>query len=616
MAQPREEADLSVTEWTVPGYTTLKPLGEGGFGAVVLARHDATGTRVAVKYLRAALLDDPGLLTMFRAEADVLGELDNPHVVRLYEYVESPDGAAIVMELVDGASLAQILARQGKTTPEAALVVLFGSLLGLAAAHERGLVHRDFKPANVLVNAGGASKLTDFGIAARAGSTPVPAGSLRYAPPEQFAGAPASPAGDVYAAMATYYQCLTGQPPFPGPSQAQLLHQHANVEVPLDPVPEALRPLVARGLAKDPAGRPADAVVLAAELREAAIGAYGEDWEEQGRSHLGEAALLLAALWPTAAATSAQETSSLLTQLTRGLVQSARHPSRLLHLGALATAGAIAAATAVVAAGATVAATGSTAPSDVSLRPATAYQASLITVPVSATAKTISGQTAVTYHGGKDATAQITGTITGAAKGDIVQLYAEPFPYTGQPAIAGSASLTPAGGAGTYRFTVTPSIATRYQVKVLSRTSPAPLAVSPVKTIYVIKYFDSSATIDCSGKTCQVKAAFAIHVPVSSLRTEMSKPLVTYFAYAYSSKVPAVMRLGAGSPVATAPQKTAPDVFRISVTFTYPDNDQDNDTAAAAQVCSKDSEPADGVGLPGTHGCGGASISGSPPYIG
>ena len=99
----------------------------------------------------------------------MLASLDDPHVVRLYEYVESPSGAAIVMELVDGVSLRQILARQGGTTPEAALVVLQGSLLGLAAAHARGVVHRDYKPDNVLVDGDGASKLTDFGIAARTG---------------------------------------------------------------------------------------------------------------------------------------------------------------------------------------------------------------------------------------------------------------------------------------------------------------------------------------------------------------------------------------------------------------------------------------------------------------
>ena len=125
-------------QWNVPGYTGLKVLGSGGFGEVVLARHDASGTLVAIKYLRRELLADPQFAALFRAEAAVLASLDDPNVVRLYEYVESPGGAAIVMELVDGVSLREILARQGATTAEAALVVLQGSLLGLAAAHRAG----------------------------------------------------------------------------------------------------------------------------------------------------------------------------------------------------------------------------------------------------------------------------------------------------------------------------------------------------------------------------------------------------------------------------------------------------------------------------------------------
>ena len=155
--------------WSVPGYTGLKALGSGGFGEVVLARHDGSGRQVAIKYLRRDLVADERFAVMFRGEAAVLASLDDPHVVRLHEYVESAGGAAIVMELVDGVSLRQILARHGATTPEAALVVLRGSLLGLAAAHARGVVHRDYKPDNVLVDGDGASKLTDFGIAALAG---------------------------------------------------------------------------------------------------------------------------------------------------------------------------------------------------------------------------------------------------------------------------------------------------------------------------------------------------------------------------------------------------------------------------------------------------------------
>ena len=286
-------------EWDVPGYTEVKTLGSGGFGDVVLARHDASGTQVAIKYLRRQLLADPGFAELFRAEAAVLASLDDPNVVRLYEYVESPSGAAIVMELVNGVSLRDILARQGKTTAEAALVVLQGSLLGLAAAHRRGVVHRDYKPENVLINGDGASKLTDFGIAARAGDSPIPAGTLVYAPPEQFGGSPATPASDVYAATATFYECLTGRPPFTGDTAERLLYQHLSQAVPLEPVPEPLRPLVTAGLAKDPGDRPADGTALVAELRTVAGGAYGPDWEDRGRSGLAAAALLLAALWPS-----------------------------------------------------------------------------------------------------------------------------------------------------------------------------------------------------------------------------------------------------------------------------------------------------------------------------
>jgi serine/threonine-protein kinase len=295
--------------WSVAGYTGLKPLGSGGFGDVVLARHDESGTLVAIKYLRGTLLSDTRFTQMFRGEAEALASLDDPHVVRLYEYVEAPAGAAIVMELVDGVSLRQILTRQGGTSPEAALVVLQGSLLGLAAAHARGVVHRDYKPDNVLVDQDGASKLTDFGIAVRTGDRTAVGGTLAYAPPEQFSGGPASPAGDVYAATATFFECLTGRPPFRGDSAAALLYQHVSQPVPLDAVPEPVRPLVAAGMAKHPADRPADATTFVAALNEVAAAAYGPDWHERGRSHLGEAALLLAALWPSGGPAAVQGTT-------------------------------------------------------------------------------------------------------------------------------------------------------------------------------------------------------------------------------------------------------------------------------------------------------------------
>ncbi|WP_031079613.1 serine/threonine-protein kinase [Streptomyces sp. NRRL S-118] len=289
-----------MSNWSVPGYTETRELGAGASGRVVLAVHDATGVPVAVKYLGERLRTDAAFVDDFRAEARLLGGLDTPHVVRLYEYVEAPAGAAIVMELVDGVALRALLSREGATGPEAALVVLKGSLLGLAAAHHVGVVHRDYKPENVLVAADGSSKLVDFGIAADHGSTRGVAGTPAYMAPEQWQGMPASPAADVYAATATFYECLTGRKPFSGENFAELALQHIEAPVPDHEVPEPVRGLVRRGLAKEPADRPENADAFVAELERAATAAYGPDWEERGRGRLAALAALLPLLFPSA----------------------------------------------------------------------------------------------------------------------------------------------------------------------------------------------------------------------------------------------------------------------------------------------------------------------------
>ncbi|UUN25085.1 serine/threonine-protein kinase [Streptomyces sp. FIT100] len=286
--------------WSVPGYTETRELGSGGSGRVVLAVHDATGTAVAVKYLAERLRGDGAFVREFRSEARLLGGLDTPHVVRLYEYVEAPDGAAIVMELVDGVALRALLVREGRTGPESALVVLKGSLLGLAAAHRAGVVHRDYKPENVLVAADGSSKLADFGIAARSGTMPGVAGTPAYMAPEQWSGEPASPAADVYAATATFFECLTGRKPFSGQNIAELALQHTTVPVSVEDVPEGVRPLVLGGLAKSPGERPANAEAFVAELERVALAAYGPDWEERGQRRLAALAALLPLLFPSA----------------------------------------------------------------------------------------------------------------------------------------------------------------------------------------------------------------------------------------------------------------------------------------------------------------------------
>ncbi|GLZ51368.1 serine/threonine-protein kinase [Actinomycetospora sp. NBRC 106378] len=287
--------------WSAPGYTDIRELGRGASGRVVLAEHDATGTAVAVKYLADELRRDPGFLADFRHEAEVLASLDAPDVVRLWEYVQSAAGAAIVMDLIDGVTLRHMLDDRGPTAPESALCVLQGSLRGLGAAHTRGIVHRDYKPENVMVDADGRSHLTDFGLAAVAGRGVAGSGTAAYMAPEQWSGAPASAATDIYATTATFVECLTGRPPYPGPGVDRLRRQHENAPIPLDDVPAPVRELVTRGLAKDPAARPVDATSFLAELGSAAVAGYGADWEERGRRRLAERAALLALLFPLAA---------------------------------------------------------------------------------------------------------------------------------------------------------------------------------------------------------------------------------------------------------------------------------------------------------------------------
>ncbi|WP_433527989.1 protein kinase domain-containing protein [Micromonospora sp. CA-263727] len=288
-----------MTEWRLSGYTPVRRLGAGASGSVDLAVHDATGTPVAIKYLTGRH-DDDLFRAAFRDEARLLADIDDPYVCRLYEYVEAPGGAAIVMELVNGVSLRQMLRAQGPTTPESALCVLKGSLAGLGAAHARGVVHRDYKPENVLVTAEGTSKLADFGIALPVGvsSGASVTGTPRYMAPEQWTGAPVSPACDIYAATATFFECLTGHPPYDGRDLATLRQQHARAPIPTDPAPRPVHGLLRHGMAKRPADRPQPAQVFLATLEEVAAGAYGADWEERGLRELAQRAALLAAFFP------------------------------------------------------------------------------------------------------------------------------------------------------------------------------------------------------------------------------------------------------------------------------------------------------------------------------
>lgn len=272
--------------WDVPGYTALRELGAGAFGRVVLAVRDADGRRFAVKCPAGG-----GPRAGFAEEARLLGAVRSRHVVRFVEYVDrgADGGAAIVMEAVSGRTLKEVLAAQGALRPEAALSVFRGILRALSDAHRAGVAHRDCKPGNVLVDERGAVTLVDFGVAGRIGADAASIGTPAYMPPEQWQGLPASPAGDLYAATAVFFECLTGHRPYRGDYLPNLAAQHMHAPVPDAEAPEPLRHLVRRGLAKRPEERPADAASFRADAEAAARRAYGRFWERKGRAALADA---------------------------------------------------------------------------------------------------------------------------------------------------------------------------------------------------------------------------------------------------------------------------------------------------------------------------------------
>ncbi|MEV5329965.1 protein kinase [Nonomuraea sp. NPDC052634] len=297
----------------VPGYREVRQLGAGRTGRVFLATYEQTGAYVAIKYLNATLRRDAEFMDRFRSDTHRLVEIDTPEVVRLYEYVETPSRAAVVMELVDGVSLRTLLAEHGRISPEAALAVVKSTLLALAAAHERGVPHRDVTPGNILVQADGTTKLTDFGIVVHAEEPGVPAGTPEYMAPELWTRGQAGPPADVYAAACVLFEAVRGRPPYRAYKESgddgggereqdvpALRGKHLVEPIPVEVAPDGLRDLLRRGMAKDPIIRYASARQFAAELEEDAVAGYGPDWEKRGRRHLAELATLLALRFPLA----------------------------------------------------------------------------------------------------------------------------------------------------------------------------------------------------------------------------------------------------------------------------------------------------------------------------
>jgi serine/threonine protein kinase len=259
-------------------YRITEILGHGGMGEVYRGCDELLGRSVAVKLLRPDQRD-PFAVARLQREARAAAMVKHPHVVAVYDFGHCDGEYFLVMELVEGRSVAHELALRGPLSAERAVSVARQAAAGLTAAHQHDIVHRDIKPDNLLIDVDGTVKVADFGIA-RSPLDPTTAteagrllGTSHYLAPERALGQPATAAADVYALGCVLYQLVIGHPPFQGDDPTAVLSQHVGTEpdLPAD-LPGSLAELLRRTLAKDPARRPSAAEVAAGKLVDAQRG--------------------------------------------------------------------------------------------------------------------------------------------------------------------------------------------------------------------------------------------------------------------------------------------------------------------------------------------------------
>lgn len=263
-------------------YELYRKLGRGGMAEVYLARDQMLDRAVAVKVLFPALATDPGFVERFRREAQAAASLTHPNIVNVFDWGEANGTYFIVMEYVEGESLADMIQGHGRLNPDRAAEIGGEIASALDFAHRSGgVIHRDIKPGNVLITREGAVKVADFGIAraisdssAERGLTKTGSvmGTATYFSPEQARGGTVDPRSDVYSVGCVLYEMITGHPPFAGESAVVIAYKHVQ-EMPAAPrmvdpaLPETLEAIILKCLAKNPANRYPSANDLRADLR-------------------------------------------------------------------------------------------------------------------------------------------------------------------------------------------------------------------------------------------------------------------------------------------------------------------------------------------------------------
>lgn len=261
-------------------YALQRQLARGGMAEVFLAYDELLDRPVAVKVLFPEFASDPSFVERFRREAQAAANLNHPNIVGIYDWGQENGTYFIVMEYIEGRSLADIIRSDGPIEPNRAVEITADVAAALSFAHRAGLVHRDVKPGNVLVTPSGQVKVADFGIAtaANAGAdmnltkTGLVMGTATYFSPEQAQGKPVDPRSDLYSLGVVLYEMLAGEPPFRGDNPVAIAYQHVQQPPPGlrargVPVAESLEAITFKLLAKSPAHRYPAADDLRADLR-------------------------------------------------------------------------------------------------------------------------------------------------------------------------------------------------------------------------------------------------------------------------------------------------------------------------------------------------------------